>query len=625
LAGGALKKARGEADSILHGFLTCLQGVRVLDPACGSGNFLYVALQRLKDLEKTAIVYAMDRGLGGYLPMVGPWQLYGLELNPYAHDLAQTSVWIGFLQWTRANGFQMTQDPVLRTMKDNFRCMDSILDLSDPAAPKEPEWPAVDFIVGNPPFLGDKLMRRELGDEYVDRLRGLFDGRIPGQSDLCCYWFEKARAHIAAGKCRRVGWLATQGVRGGKNRTVLERINETGGIYWAMSDRPWILDGANVHVSMIAFDDGTESSRTLDGAECAEIQANLTAGSGDLGRIARLVPNRNIGFVGVAQKAPFDVQDAEAVAWLSSPNPNGRPNSDVLRPIVNATDITRRYRGVWNIDFGLDMPEAVAACYEAPFKHVVAVVKPLRVQHREARQAKLWWLFARPCPDMRGGLAGRSRFLATPRVSKHRLFAWLPPEMLCDSAVVAFARSDDYFFGVLHARIHEVWALAQGTQLREKESGFRYTPTTCFETFPFPEPTDAQRGAIGAAAAELNALRERWLNPPEWTREEVLEFPGTVGGPWDRFIDPATAEDRGAFKVGTVRYPRTVPKDADCAAKLAKRTLTNLYNERPAWLANAHAALDAAVFAAYGWPADLSDAAILENLLALNLARAGKA
>jgi hypothetical protein len=128
---------------------------------------------------------------------------------------------------------------------------------------------------------------------------------------------------------------------------------------------------------------------------------------------------------------------------------------------------------------------------------------------------------------------------------------------------------------------------------------------------------------IGAAAAELNALRERWLNPPEWTREEVLKFPGTVGGPWDRFIDPATAEDRGTFKVGTVRYPRSVPRDADCAAKLAKRTLTNLYNERPAWLADAHAALDAAVFASYGWPADLSDAAILERLLALNLARAG--
>ena len=207
-----------------------------------------------------------------------------------------------------------------------------------------------------------------------------------------------------------------------------------------------------------------------------------------------------------------------------------------------------------------------------------------------------------------------------------------------------------------------------GTRLETRP---RYTPTTCFETFPFPEPDDGQRDAIGRAAAELNALRERWLNPPEWTREEVLEFPGTVGGPWDRFIVPgsagvstashcgqdarapescgqdaraperggrdarapescgqdARAPERGGrdarAPVGTVRYPRLVAKDAECAGRLKKRTLTNLYNERPAWLANAHAALDAAVCAAYGWPADLTDAAILERLLALNLERAG--
>jgi hypothetical protein len=142
-----------------------------------------------------------------------------------------------------------------------------------------------------------------------------------------------------------------------------------------------------------------------------------------------------------------------------------------------------------------------------------------------------------------------------------------------------------------------------------------------------PEPRtlnpDSPLAAIAAAAKELNTLRENWLNPPDWTRTETLEFPGTVGGPWDRYIDPATAEDRGAFKVGTVRYPRLVPRDADCAARLKDRTLTKLYNARPAWLADCHARLDAAVAAAYGWPADLTDDAILERLLALNLERAG--
>lgn len=175
----------------------------------------------------------------------------------------------------------------------------------------------------------------------------------------------------------------------------------------------------------------------------------------------------------------------------------------------------------------------------------------------------------------------------------------------------------------MHSRLHEVWALAQGTQLREKVSGFRYTPTTCFETFPFPTPTAHQEAAIAAAARDLINLRENWLNPPEWTRQEVLEFPGTVGGPWDRYIDPATITDRGTLKLGTVKYPRVIPRDADSAAKLAKRTLTALYNQRPTWLADAHRRLDETVFAAYGWAPDLTDAQILERLLACNLERSG--
>jgi hypothetical protein len=174
-------------------------------------------------------------------------------------------------------------------------------------------------------------------------------------------------------------------------------------------------------------------------------------------------------------------------------------------------------------------------------------------------------------------------------------------------------------YGILHARIHEVWSLVMGTRLETRP---RYTPTTCFDTFPFPDSGGEHDAAIAAAAKELNELREGWLNPPDWTRTETLDFPGTVGGPWDRYIAPATVEDRGAFKVGTVRYPRLVARDAACAARLKDHTLIKLYNARPAWLANCHAALDAAVAAAYGWPADLTDDAILERLLALNLERA---
>jgi hypothetical protein len=256
---------------------------------------------------------------------------------------------------------------------------------------------------------------------------------------------------------------------------------------------------------------------------------------------------------------------------------------------------------------------------------------------------------------MRAALAPLRRFLCTTRVSKHRLFVWLQAPRLPDSATFAFAREDDFFFGVLHSRIHEVWARMEGTQVRERESGFRYTPSTCFETFPFPfsddlvelpdnteamlnaakhyahivlreEPPphtpDEHRTAIAAAAEELNELRENWLNPPEWTVENILRFPGSVGGPWDRYLNPKSVDAKTG--IGTVLYPRLEPRDAACAAKLKKRTLTHLYNERPTWLDLAHKKLDAAVAAAYGWPADLSDEQVLEKLLALNLERAGE-
>jgi hypothetical protein len=167
--------------------------------------------------------------------------------------------------------------------------------------------------------------------------------------------------------------------------------------------------------------------------------------------------------------------------------------------------------------------------------------------------------------------------------------------MLPDHQLIVFAREDDLFLGLLYSKIHEVWSRATGTQLREAESRFRYTPTSCFETFPFPQPTPEQEAAIAAAAKELNELRARWLNPPEWTRTEVLEFPGSLDGPWARYVVQPDA--RG---IGAVRWPRIVPKDADCATSLKKRTLTNLYNQRPAWLDLAHKKLDAAAFAAYG-------------------------
>lgn len=612
LSGVALRKARQEAEIFALRFLDRLERVRVLDPACGSGNFLYVTLRKLKDLESEVYDFMLDKGLQSPLRVgVGPWQLYGIEINAYAHELAQMTVWIGYLQWLRQHGITTWKEPVLQAMS-NIECKDAILDLADPDNPREPDWPAVDFIVGNPPFLGGKLLRRELGDDYVDRLFGLWGDQVPKEADLCGYWFEKARKALVEGKAQRVGLLATQGIRGGANRKVLERIKTSGDIFWAISDREWFLDGAAVHVSMVGFDTGIQSDRCLDGQEVKLIHADLGSGVATI-RARRLMENQAKSFMGDTKGGPFELTFYKAWPLLGIPNPHGRPNSDVLIPWVNGRDLTGRNRDMWIVDFGVGVSEFEASHYEGPFEYVRSVVWPARIKSRST--IGKWWLHERAREDMRVAIGGQTRYLITARVTKHRLFSWQSSPTLADSATFVFADSSDQFLGLLHSRCHEVWALAQGTQLEDRP---RYTPTTCFETFPFPAMTAEDEAAIGEAAAELDRLRRAWLNPPEWTQEEVLEFPGSVDGPWKRFVHEPDA--RG---IGTVRWPRIVARDAKCAAKLARRTLTNLYNERPTWLDLAHKRLDEAVFAAYGWPPDLTDEQILERLLTLNLERAG--
>lgn len=607
-------KAVRDHEKTLRDFVERLAHVTILDPACGSGNFLYVAINLLLDLEKEVIAYAATHGVS-LLPQVRPTQLAGIEINPYAQQLAQVVIWIGYLQWMHHNGFSPPRNPVLEPI-ESIQLMDAILDLSDPEHPKEPEWPKADFIVGNPPFLGGKLLRSNLGDSYVDAVFELWDGRVSRESDLCCYWFEKACNAIEAKRVGRVGLLATQAIRGGANRRVLDHIKAAGDIYFAISDREWVLDGAAVHVSLIGFDNGHESIRCLDGSVVNHINPNLRTNT-DVTVARKLATNVEISYMGDTKGGLFDITEPAALQMLLSPNPHGQPNSDVVIPWINGFDLTQRSRGMWIIDFGVTRTLDDAARFETPFKHVDQHVRPNRQANKRESYREKWWIHVEARPALRHSLKPLERFVVTTRVSKHRLFAWFQAPTLPDSATFAFARSGDSFFGLLSSSLHELWARAQGTQLREVESGFRYTPSTCFETFPFPEPTAAQEREIAEAAKELDALRSRWLNPPEWTREEVLEFPGSLTGPWARYVQNADA--RG---IGTVRYPRLAPRDEACAKQLAKRTLTNLYNERPTWLDLAHRRLDEAVFATYGWPADLSDDDLLARLLELNLARA---
>ncbi len=552
-----------DARAALDSFRERLTNATVLDPACGSGNFLYIALRSLLDLEKQVIDYAESHGFHGGAPSVSPRQMNGIEIDPYAAQLARTALWIGYIQWHQSNGFPYTRQPILTSL-DTIRQTDAILDLSDPGNPTEPDWPAAEFIIGNPPFLGRGRLRGELGDSYTDSLYGVYGDRIPNASDLCCRWFEKARAMIEQGKTRRAGLLGTQAIRGRDSRAVLQRIKESGDIFMAHSDRAWNLAGAAVQTSIVGFDDGTETERTLDGETVENINANLTSGV-DVTLAMRLKENRWICFEGQSPKARFDISPELAADMLSQPlNINGKPNSDVVLPVMNARDITERNRGMYTINFGL-MELDEASKYEMPFEYIKEHVYPTRQQKSQATFRNRWWQYARPRADMRKALAGLQKYIVTPRVSKHRIFVWVNSNVVCTDSTDVFASEDDYTFGILHSNVHEIWARSKGTQLREAESGFRYTPTTCFETFPFPHPTPDQREAIATAARELNQLRENW-----------------------RAADPS-------------------------------RTLTNLYNANPTWLSNAHAQLDQAVARAYNWPPNLPDHQILENLLSLNL------
>jgi type II restriction/modification system DNA methylase subunit YeeA len=412
------KAAIDKAEARLDVFLDRLAGVRVLDPACGSGNFLYLALQVLKDLEQRVLVEAVELGLKHRIVRCGPQNVKGIEINPYAAELARTSIWIGNIQWLRRNGFEAKKEPVLEPL-DAIECRDALVTRQEDGSYVEAEWPQAEFIVGNPPFLGGKLMRRALGDDYVLDMRRPFHGRLSEFADLVCYWFDKANRQLDEGVSRRAGLVATNSIRGGANRRVLDDMSEKQTFIEAWSDEPWVVDGAAVRVSIICFGQRIESeSIHLNGCLVERINADLTAGSMDLTTAHRLQENGSVCFEGGQKHRAFEIDGRVAREFLLQPrNPNGRPNADVIYPYLNATSL---------------VPEVV---------------------------------------------------------------------------------------------------------------------------------------------------------------------PG---------------------------YPdRILPKTEAAAAELKKRTLTNLYNARPQWLADAHRDLDAAVAAAYGWPADISEDEALAKLLALNLERAG--
>jgi hypothetical protein len=606
-APGARTRAHNEGTRLYSTFLDRLRAFRVLDPACGSGNFLYLALQTLKDLEHRAGIEAEALGLQRQLPGVGPEQLLGIEINPYAAELARVSVWIGEIQWMRRKGFGLARSPILRPL-DTIECRDALLNPDGTDA----SWPAADVIIGNPPFLGKTKQKSVLGNGYVEKLHNLATDGVPAGADLVCYWFAKAKAQISKNLGCRSGLVATQAIRRGVSNAILRTIVSSFSIFEAWSNEPWIVEGAAVRVSLICFGKWN-SPALLDGQHVAMIsnelvEANRSQEFSLPHQAARLVENLDIAFHGMEKAGAFDIEGTLAREWLKLPlNPNGRHNSDVLKPIRNAREITGRSADRWIIDFFCAKSEKDASFYEGPFDHVYRNVLPSRIKNNREGKRMRWWLFGENQPRLRRSISRCNRFIISPRVSKYRMFRFIDNCIIPDTRLIAFARADDAFFGILTSRYHELWSLRL-CSWHGVGNDPTYTVDHVFETFPFPDgltpnlpaeayANDPRAERIAAVARRLNELREAWLNPPDL----VVRVPEVVPG-----------------------FPeRILARDEAAAKELKKRTLTNLYNQRPAWLDGVHKELDAAVAAAYAWPEGLSDDEILARLFALNQERAG--
>lgn len=608
-------KAENRAIKIYNSFKSRIIKFKILDPACGSGNFLYLSLKALKDIEQQVNIFGeLTFGLTQSIPEIGPQNIFGIEINTYAAELASISVWIGEIQWIKKHGFNVPAKPVLKKL-NNIVCHDALMNEDG----TEYNWPQVDVVVGNPPFVGDKKMIGELGDEYTNKVRKQYESRVSGGADFVCFWFAKCIDYMQSGWLKRAGLVSTNSIRGGKNRLLLDKIAKFFAIYDAWADEEWINEGASVRVSMTCFSATSMEKKMISGEPVKDISSDLTEKKEnskiDVSKVKQLKCNRSTSFIGTQKSGNFDIPGELAREWLAAPNnPNNRPNSEVLKPWINGIDITRRPQGKWIVDFPEEMSEKDASLYEMPFEFVKQNVK-LEIELKQQKwlkegkptkhldkQHENWWVLWCYRREMRLALKGLKRYLSTARNGKHRIFQWQPAQVLADSQVVVIAKENDIYFGILSSKYHEIWSLKLCTWLG-KGNDPRYNPKTIFETFPFPRGLEPNRSSneldssniaqkISLAARNLNELRENWINPTEL----INAFPEIIGG-----------------------YPnRIVPKDKTAEKILSKRTLTNLYNQKPTWLCNAHKELDNAVAEAYGWPDNLTDDEILEKLFELN-------
>ncbi|HSU59950.1 MAG TPA: DNA methyltransferase, partial [Bryobacteraceae bacterium] len=647
----AVKLARdGNANAALEAVRTFrkdLCNLRVLDPACGSGNFLYVTLEHLKRLEGEVIETLEQLGETQLVLhetgfTVDPHQLLGLELNPRAAIITDLVLWIGYLQWYfRTWGSSTTPpEPVIKRFH-NIEARDALLvyDREEPVRDEHGKirtqwdqrtmrehpvtreevpdenarrtiyeyinarrapWPEADFIVGNPPFIGNWMMRRELGDGYAETLREIY-AEVPESAEYVMYWWHRAADTVRSGPTRHFGFISTNSLRQTFSRRVVAyhlQANPPLSLVYAIPDHPWVdsRDGADVRISMTVGEAGRREgvlarvTRELPGPEHAEvdlserrgiINPDLTVGP-NLVAAHPLKANDGVSCRGVSlHGAGFIVTPAEA-KQLGLGRIRGLERH--IREYRNGRDLNQLPRGVMVIDlFGLSAEE-VRTRFPEVYQWVHDRVKPERDHNNRPSYRDNWWIHGEPRRDFRPALAGLQRYISTVETSKHRFFVFLDASILPDNKLVNIALEDAYFLGVLSSHAHVVWALAAGGWLGVGNDPV-YVKTRCFEPFPFPDATESQRQRIRELGEALDAHRKRRQQlHPELRLTEMYNVLEKLRAGVELSEDEHTIHEQGLISV----------------------------------LRGLHDDLDSVVLNAYGWPANLTTEEILYKLVALN-------
>jgi len=625
------QKSEGKGDAAIQtvqAFHDKLCETRVLDPACGTGNFLYVSLELMKRLEGEVLEAINDlggqEGLALESHTVDPHQFLGMELNPRAAAIAELVLWIGHLQWHFRNKGIAPSEPILKAFH-NIQCMDAVLTWDGAPLPKivdgketypnprRPDWPKADYIVGNPPFVGGKDIRARMGSLYAETLWKVH-AHMNDSADFVMYWWDRAAEILLRPRSglKRFGFVTTNSISQVFQRRVIEHhlnAKKPLSLTMAIPDHPWTKvtrDTAAVRIAMTVAEAGTKEGLLLevtseDGVETdspvilfaeqrGRINSDLTVGV-DLASASAMKANEGLSSRGMMLfGSGFIVtpQQAEHLGLGRTPNLEMH-----IRPYLNGRDIMARSRGVMVIDmFGLDSEE-VRRRFPAVYQHLLSTVKPERDVNRDADISRRWWLFGRTRDEIRPALAPLPRYIATVETAKHRVFQFLDASILPDNKLVAIGLSDGYSLGVLSCRFHVPWAMRTGGWLGVGNDSV-YVKSRTFDPFPFPAATDAQKHTIGTIAEELDAHRKRVLATHDHLTltglYNVLERLKSGARPTD-----LNDKERRIFDDGLALI-----------------------------LKELHDRLDVAVADAYGWPADLPEDEVLARLVALNKQRAAE-